>query len=372
MTVLASVMLVAAVAAPVGAQTFVRGDLGGGPALAGDSIAWVENASGGVRVVAARGGERRLLHRIAPPTAGKTTRAVPAGRPGVFDASRTTYAAFVSTSTVTSAESDSVAIASTFAAFGGRLGAAPAMLAGCIPARGDTGCGEMCGWPGAVAVNGDRIAVSEVGGPCDRPEDWQAWITVHEPGARRVIDSGLGAPGQEVRSVRLAGNYVGWVDWDDPHELVVYDLVAGAVVVRVDARALRARTIEELALQPDGTVALLYGGRRDRRGIRLGWTAPGRPGVTVIDRHAGHHDIALDSGRVLYERVISELDFIGELVLRDLDGGPARELAHFPERRRRVGDLDLDATRATWAVQPMRRGHDPPPRGPARIVVRGL
>ena len=52
--------------------------------------------------------------------------------------------------------------------------------------------------------------------------------------------------------------------------------------------------------------------------------------------------------------------------------GPARRLAHFPERRRRVGDVDLDATRATWAVQPTRRGYEGTPRGPARIVVRSL
>ena len=47
-----------------------------------------------------------------------------------------------------------------------------------------------------------------------------------------------------------------------------------------------------------------------------------------------------------------------------------RRLAHFPERQRRVGEIDLDATRATWAEQPVRRGYDPLPRGPARIVVR--
>jgi hypothetical protein len=40
--------------------------------------------------------------------------------------------------------------------------------------------------------------------------------------------------------------------------------------------------------------------------------------------------------------------------------------------RRRVGHLDLDATRATWATRPMRRGYEERPRGPARIVVRSL
>ena len=63
---------------------------------------------------------------------------------------------------------------------------------------------------------------------------------------------------------------------------------------------------------------------------------------------------------------------MGELILRPLSGEPPRRVAFFPERRRRVGHLDLDATRATWATQPMRRGYEERPRGPARIVVRGL
>ena len=75
---------------------------------------------------------------------------------------------------------------------------------------------------------------------------------------------------------------------------------------------------------------------------------------------------------MLYERAVSERRFTGELMLRSLADGTARRLAFFPERRRRVGHLDLDATRATWATQPMRRGYEPRPRGPARIVVREL
>jgi hypothetical protein len=366
----AAILFMAVHAAPAGAQTVVRGELGGGPALAGDAIAWAEGSRDAVRVLTrAPGGERRLLHRVAPPTARRTTRGIPGGRPGVFDASATSYAAFASTSTVTSAESDSVSSSSTFAAFGGPFGAPPAMLAGCLPARGDLGCGETCGEPGAVAVDGDRIAVSEVGGPCDRPEERQAWITIHGPGGPTTVDADLGAVLREVRHLRLAGDYLAWISWDTPNEVVVYDLAASAVVVRLTARDLGARSLYELALQADGTVAFLYSGRRDRRGVRLGWTAPGRAGVTLIDRHADYSDIALDGGRILYGRILSERRFTGELVLRPL-GGPARRLAHFPERRRRVGDVDLDGSRAAWAVQPTRRGYDPQPRGPARIVVR--
>ena len=82
--------------------------------------------------------------------------------------------------------------------------------------------------------------------------------------------------------------------------------------------------------------------------------------------------MAVAAGRVLYERVLDRDGFEGDLILRSLSGGPARRLVHFPERQRRVGEIDLDATRATWAAQPVRRGYDPLPRGPARIVVRTL
>jgi hypothetical protein len=366
---IAAAILLLAAAAPASADTRVRGELGGGPAFAGDGVAWVESSRNAVRVLT---GERRLLHRIGPPTARRTTRAVPGGRPGVFDASATTFAVFASTSTITSSEGDSVSSSSTFAAFGGPLGAPPAMLAGCLPARGDLGCGAACSSPGAVAVDGDRIAVSEDGGPCEAPEAWQAWITIHSPGGSRTVDADLGVPRRQVRHLRVAGGFLAWVSWGAPDEVVVYDLATSTVVVRVTARDLGARSIHELALQVDGTVAVLFSGRRDRRGYRLGWTGPGQPGVRVIDRHAGYSDIALDGGHVLYERILSERRFTGELVLRAVAGGPARRLAHFPERRRRVGGLDLEGGRAAWAVQPTRRGYEPPATGPARIVVRAL
>ena len=75
---------------------------------------------------------------------------------------------------------------------------------------------------------------------------------------------------------------------------------------------------------------------------------------------------------MLYEKTVSERGFTAKLLLRSLADGSVRRLAFFPERRRRVGHLDLDATRATWATRPMRRGYEARPRGPARIVVREL
>jgi hypothetical protein len=50
------------------------------------------------------------------------------------------------------------------------------------------------------------------------------------------------------------------------------------------------------------------------------------------------------------------------------DGAVAFSYGGPRDRRRRVGALDVDATRPTWAVEPERRGYD----APARIVLRGL
>jgi hypothetical protein len=371
---LAGIVVALAVAAPASADTVARRTPAVGPVLAGDVVLWGEEArTGAARVMSGAPGRRAtLVYRIAPSTARRTERGF-MGYPATFAGSSAAFAAFTHTSTVTASGSDYVSTASTTAVVGGPLRGPPRVLAGCIPPRGDLGCGGSCDdEPSGVAADGDRIAVAESRGPCDRPEEGRAWITVHGPAGTTTVPVGSGVPGEYVRDLRLAGRYLAWIHWGEVDEVVVFDLAAGAAVVRVTARDLGAVHIEQLDLQPDGTVAFVYGGRRAHRGIRLGWTAPGRPGIRVLDRHAGYRDIAIAGGRAVYERVLSDRHFTGELVLRALDGGPAKRLAYFPERRRRVANLDFDGRRATWAEQPTRRGYDAPARGPARIVVRTL
>jgi hypothetical protein len=333
-----------------------------GPALAGDVVVWGENGrNGAVRVKAgAPGREPVLLHRIAPATARRTERHL--GQvPASFGASASAFAALVHTSTVTSEDGDSISSQSTNAVVGGPLRGPAGALAGCVPRRGDAGCGEACGGPDALAVDGERIAIAASGGPCDRYEAWRTTIAVDGV----AVDAGRP---NDLREMALAGRYLAWLQ-DGDGVLVVHDLEAGAAVLRLAARDAGARGFDELALQPDGTIAFTAYRRRGPA-QRLGWAAPGSPGVRLVDRRAAYGDIALSGGRVLYERLLGE--FGGELILRPLTGGEERKLAHFPERRRRVGDLDLDGARATWAAQPTRRGYDPPPRGPARIVLRSL
>jgi hypothetical protein len=350
----------------IAAAVAVSATLAVGPAFAGDSVTWGEEArNGAVRVMK----DGVLVHRVAPATARETERGF-GGTTQVFAASAERFAAIVSTSTVVFAESDSVTIANSQGLISGRFDGATELLAGTIPRRGDQGCRGRPAYEQleGVDVDGDRVAFAMFSDECTADNGpWDDSVVVISGGARTTIPTGQQA---FIRDVALAGRYVGWVreaSRTDTSEIVVRDLEAGVDVIRLTADDLAARRFDELALQDDGTVAF----RVDNRNFsRIAWAAPGNPGVRVLDR--GRFDgLALAGGRVLYERTVSERRFTGELILRPLDG-PARRLAFFPERRRRVGDLDLDATRATWATQPTGRGYEPPPRGPARIVVRAL
>jgi hypothetical protein len=349
----------------IAAVAAVSAGLAVGPAFAGDAVMWGEEArSGAVRVMK----DGVLVHRVPPATARKTERGF-YGTPSVFAASAERFAAIVHTSTVVFEESDSVTGAGTNAVLSGRFKAPVEVLSGSIPRRGDQGCKGRSVYEhaDAVDVDGDRVAIgllSETCGPDDEP--WDDLVVVIDGGARTTIPAGKQGL---IRDVALAGRYVAWVrERGLGGEVVVRDLVAGAAVMRITADDLAARGFDELALQADGTVAFAYSNRSFQR---LAWAAPGTPGVRALDR--GSFDgPALAGGRVLYERTVSERRFTGELILRSLGDGSARRLAFFPERRRRVGHLDLDARRATWATRPMRRGYDERPRGPARIVVRAL
>jgi hypothetical protein len=350
--------VIAAVALSVG--------LAAGPALAGDSVMWGEEArNGAVRVMmGAPGREPLLVHRVRPATARKTER----GFGGTLSASAQRFAAIVSTSTVTFEESDSITTASTNAAVSGRFGQPVEIVSGSIPRRGDQGCerGTVYERPEAVAVNGDRVAVGVISdecGPDERP--WDDGVVIVAGTTRTTIRTGQQG---FIRDVALAGRYVAWVRNAEEDEVVVHDLVTGAAVLRVTQDDVAARGFDELALQDDGTVAFLVSNRRSQRVM---WASPATPGVQRLARGSEFRDLALAGGRALYERVVSRRRFTGELLVRPLSGEP-RRLAFFPERRRRVGDLDLTATHATWAVQPTERGYEPRATGPARIVVRAL
>ena len=82
---------------------------------------------------------------------------------------------------------------------------------------------------------------------------------------------------------------------------------------------------------------------------RIAWAAPGTPGATRARRRGARST----ASRWRAAACCTSADacpserFTAELLLRSLADGSVRRLACFPERRRRVGHLDLDATRAT-------------------------
>jgi hypothetical protein len=369
---LVAAVLSLVLAVPAAAGTVAQRTPEVGPAFAGELVAWGEETRSGAALVltGAPGRSPQLIHRIPPATARDTTRGF-MGYSSSFGASATAFAALTFTATTTSESVDSVSTAYTIAAIGGPLAGPARTFAGCRPERGDEGCGDVCDEISGIDVDGDRIALARAPGPCGGDAPRPPVVTVHQ--GDRAVTIPAGGDG-ELRHVRIAGRHVAWIRSGrrGGQQLVVHDLELGAAVTRIRSRALGARYIDDAALQDDGTVALTFGGLANRRGITLGVATAGTPGVRVLDRHADNRGVAVAAGRVLYERVVSEMHFRGALMLRSLGGGPARRLARFPERRRRVGGLDLDATRATWAARPFRRGYDPRPRGPARIVVRDL
>lgn len=344
------------------AAVAVTATLAVGPAFAGESVMWGEEArNGAVRVMK----DGVLVHRVPPATARKTERGF-SGTPSVFAASAERFAAIVNTGTVTFEESDSFSTAFTNAVVSGRFGQPVEVLSGSIPRRGDQGCDGQPVYehPSAVDVDGDRVAIGLFSDECTAENGpWDDSVVVIAADARTTLPAGQQG---FVRDVALAGRYVAWVnDRSGLGELVVRDLETGADVVRLTAEDLGTRGFDEVALQDDGTVAFRYFNRSFQR---IAWAAPGTPGARVLVR-GEFEGLALAGGRLLYER---KRRFTGKLLLRSLSDGSVRRLASFPERRRRVGHTDLDATRATWATQPMRRGYEERPRGPARIVVRDL
>ena len=349
------------------AATAVALGLTVGPAFAGESVMWGEEAPNGATRVVLQLPDREplLVHRIAPPTARNTDRGF-RSTTGSFAASADGFAAVVVTSTSIQEDFDSASSVTSSAAVSGRFGAPVEVVSGVIPERGGEGCAGRPAYQyvESVAVDGERLAVGQFEDECTADNGpWNDTVKVYDRGAVTTVHTGEQG---FIRDLALAGRYVAWVRDADEDEVVVHDLEAGADVLRLTQDDLAARGFDELALQDDGTVAFSMSNRNFER---LAWASPSAPGVRAIARGPEFRGLALDGGRVLYERVRR---FTGELLLRPLGGGEPRRLAFFPERRRRVGDLDLDATRAVWAVHPTKRGYDPPATGPARVVVRGL
>jgi hypothetical protein len=347
-----TLLALAALAAPASADTIAHRTPAVGPVFAGNQAAWGEETrAGALRIVAGR--PVRVLHRVPAATAKRTDRSF-LQTPWSFSASATHIAGIVLTNTITSEGSDFGSTSSAAAALGGPL-TSLGVLSGDIPPSGEGECEGPYRSPEGVSVDGARIAIAERAGSCGG-RDTRTEITILDGDTRRTV---LAAADSQAVHVRLAGRFLAWVVGE--RRLVVHDLDTGTDVATVTRFA-----IGDLDVDPSGAVAFTFA--NGPRARRLGLLQSGT--VRTLDRRVADRGVAIAGGRVLYEK-LGRRDFHSRLMLRNLSGG-TRRLASFTGRRTRVGDVDLAASRATWAARRKRPGYDGRFTAPARIVGRWL
>lgn len=318
-----------------------------GPALAGSQVAWGERArDGSVRVV--RGAPREVVWTLPPATAARTSRDF-IRTPWAFAASAERWAAVPHVGTTTSSGGDFVSIAVRQAAVTAAWGAPPAVVSGELSERGDAPCEPGTWWPEAVAVDGARLAVAET--RCGTLE-------------HRIAVDGTTVPlGGPPHAVALAGRWLAWTTGVGAGDsLTIHDLSTGQVAFRVTESQL-GRWIDDIDLDDDGRVLLTYSGQNDI-GARLGTASAGLPGVQALERRVVPRGIAIEGERILYSRYRDPRYERSSLILET--PGIVRKLANFRRGRRQVGDVDLSANEATWAVRGAKVAHR------RRIVRRGL
>jgi hypothetical protein len=270
--------------------------------------------------------------------------------PWAFGASADAVGALVLTNTTTKRASDAIAIASVSAVLGGRWDATT-LLSGELPARGDADCpaAGTVNAPRAVAIDGARIAVAEVADVCGVTESPDR-IVVRDGDATTVIPTG-----DPVDALDLAGDHVAWsVQGGGVH---VASVRTGAIELALP-RTRRLQRVDDLAVDGDGTLALVHTAAGSAP--RLGIAQPGAERLKVLAGGVAERGVAIADGWVLYEQWLR--GDRSRLRLRHVSGARPRSLASFGPGHRRVGDIDLDDTRATWAIG----GRSP------RIVLRTL
>jgi hypothetical protein len=344
-------LVLAAAAAPADAATVARTVPAVGPVLAGGQVAW-GNVTHDGRLRVLRAAPRTPVIAVPRATAPKTRRGF-VHTPWALAASRDAVAALVYTGTTRQTSSDSASTAESRAVLGGPWDA-PALLSGAVTERGDEPCVPGRAVPLAVAVDGPRVAVADVEANCDTAEPAYR-IVIHDGDKTTVV-----FPGGWVQALDLAGTHVAWA-LEGGEGLHIADARTGAVE-RTVGRSSRIRWVGDLALAPSGALAFTYTRGGAAFGSDVGYLASPTAKVRRLARHVADRGLGLAGGRVLYEHYRDRDYRRSELLLRRVRGGAPRRLARLRAGHRRIGDIDLDATRATWAVG---GAH-------ARIVLRRL
>jgi len=343
------VLVLLALTPPASAATVAYRTPAMGPVLAGSDVVWGEEArDGSIRVV--RGAPREVAWSLAPTTAPRSERGF-MHTPWALAASEHGWAALPYVGTVTSESFDSVSTSIDIAAVSAHWGEPPAVVSGEIADRGDRQCAPGSWSAGAVAVDGDRVAVAET-----------ACATFEQ----RVVVDGTAVPvGDVPRALALAGRWLAWTTGVGAGDsLTICDLSTGQRALRL-TRGDLGRWIEDIDLAEDGRVLFTMAGPGDF-GSLLAIAQPGVPEVRHLLRRVAPRGIALAGDGVLYTRYKDRHYRRSVLKLESIEGGIVRKLATFRRGRRQVGDVDLSESRAVWAVRGARVTHG------RRIVLRRL
>jgi hypothetical protein len=328
MAALSCVLLAAGFSADAGASV-PAAPLRSGPVLTSDGVAWAETAPGGdpssgfagyvVRSATSGGGSGvRIVvpgERIGPELhASSELLAVGQARTSLGDGRYIVPVAEPSDTRTWSLDGTPLA---QFGACGSRVGQEGGM--------------ELIGVAGHDIATCDQAAINVL------IADGRTGQTIEEiPAAAHV------------RSVRLAGPFVAWLEHgtDAPgfFTLVVFDRATRTEVLRTPTTTF-GDTFADWDLRDDGTVAYAVGNEltsSDRR-QRIGWTSPTAPTAHPLPvRPSFRYSVRVIPGGVAFRRVGPRSRL--QLALAPLDGTPARLLADGVS-----GAFDADATRLAFA-----------------------
>jgi hypothetical protein len=330
---LATVLVVSATTAPSAHALPVRGELEGGPRLAGDEIAWAEHSRG------------RLAVRLGRPGEGAETlfRSQPAARMhprfGVFAAS---------------------AGALVFDVVGrpGRGGVPSVLRVGSL--RGPYHVVERdCIEPAATGADAEGTVTAVAHCAADA-----CGIRFEDVASGAV--SGL-CSYHLIGAVSFAGTYLAFEELDlvaRTRHVIVYDRSAGAEAFRVAlSYGGPEQDLFDFDIQADGKLALLRRrpGRPHPSG-RLEWYSPAEPSPhrlaqtpLLFPRGGGPPAVRIAGDRIAFDRWTGAARHDSgryELAVASLSGTVTTTIARFAPGRRassaRVGDVDFDGSRVSW------------------------
>jgi hypothetical protein len=334
MAATSAIVVLAPVAADARSISIGRGPIGG-PALGGDGVAWVERRSGGAEVRLARfGGPVRQIQVLDEsesrvgfaPMEASSSRVLVA--PHRFQGGPRLYH-FAGTDV-----------------FAGAWGEPLRQVRPLCEAGGDI----------STDVDGDLIAYLRCA-PDPVPSGYTRTAIVTDfssdpPNSQTVENAGFG--------LRVAGRYLAWLEryrppgavYALPYDVVVYDRVAGKLVYRIRAAALK-EGVRSFDLQADGKLAIAFAVYPHRYGqavTRVGWASPVAPKLHVLPLPAAQsYSVRIANNTIAFAR---SRDPSGSVVNAKVGiatlGGRFRTIVRNAEVSQWFLGFDYDGRRIAW------------------------